>query len=112
MAGDTAQGEKLENGSCASASGGALGTKAFNTPMYVHVFAENGEALVTGADWMYDKIEWATVDDREKNFEELDLLPRLEIMRYNLKHFVECVRNGVGPSFDAETSTACVSWVT
>ena len=53
-----------------------------------------------------------TVDDREKNFEELDLLPRLEIIRYNLKHFVECVRHGVGPSFDAETSTACVSRVT
>ena len=47
-----------------------------------------------------------------ETLEELDLLPRLEIMRYNLKHFVECVRNGVGPSFDAETSTACVSWVT
>ena len=28
--------------------------------------------------------QMGTVDDREKNFEELDLLPRLEIIRYNL----------------------------
>jgi hypothetical protein len=32
---------------------------------------------------MYDKIEWATVDDREK-------------------HFVECVRHGVAPVIGPE----------
>jgi len=64
--------------------------------------------LVIRADWMYNKIEWATEDDREKNFEELDLLPRLEIIRYNLKHFVECVRHGVAPSCDAEDDLNCM----
>ena len=38
---------------------------------------------------MYDKIEWATVCDREK-------------------HFVECVRHGVAPSCDAEDDLNCM----
>ena len=38
---------------------------------------------------MYDKIEWAAVDDREK-------------------HFVECVCHGVAPSWDAEDDLNCM----
>ena len=41
---------------------------------------------------MYDKIEWAAVDDREK-------------------HFVECVRHGVAPSCDVEDDLNCMCTV-
>ena len=93
---------EFENGSYAAANGGAIGAKAFSTPMYVHVFAENGEARVTGPDWMYNKVEWATTDDTELSVQEYSLPQRRQIMIYNLEHFVECVRDGVAPSCDAE----------
>jgi predicted dehydrogenase len=99
---------EFENGSYAAANGGAIGTTSFKTPMYVHVFAENGEARVTGPDWMYDSIEWATTDDKEMNVEKFDLPHRRQIMIYNLAHFAACVRDGLAPSCDAEDGLNCM----
>jgi len=93
---------EFENGSCAAVNGGGLGTPAFGVPMYVHVYAENGEALVSGDGWMYDKIEWALRDDGEKSVEEFELPPRRQIMRYNMEHFIQCVRDGATPTCGAE----------
>jgi predicted dehydrogenase len=99
---------EFENGSYAAANGGAIGTTSFQTPMYVHVFAENGEARVTGPDWMYSKIEWATTDDKEMRVEEFSLPDRRQIMLYSLAHFTECVRDGAAPSCDAEDGLNCM----
>ena len=99
---------EFENGSYAAANGGAIGTTSFQTPMYVHVFAENGEARVTGPDWMYNKIEWATTDDKEMRVEEFSLPDRRQIMLYSLGHFTECARDGAAPSCDAEDGLNCM----
>lgn len=93
---------EFENGSYAAANGGGLGTSAFGVPMFVHLYAENGEALVTGSNWMYDRIAWALAGDSEKTVEEFDLPPRRQIMRYNLEHFIQCVRDDATPSCGAE----------
>jgi len=93
---------EFENGSSAAVNGGGLGSSAFGVPMYVHVYAENGEALVTGPTWMYDRIEWALHEDDEKSVEEFDLPPRRQIMRYNMEHFVQCVRDRATPTCGAE----------
>lgn len=92
---------EFENGSSAAINGGGLGSSAFGVPMYVHVYAENGEVLVTGSNWMYDKIEWALHGDDEKSVEEFHVPPRRQIMRYNMEHFIECVREGKTPSCGA-----------
>ncbi len=102
MAASAAAVIEFANGSSAAINGGGLGSRAFRGPMYVHVYAENGEALVTGPTWMYDKIEWALHEDDEKSVEVFDLPPRRQIMRYNMEHFIECVREGNTPSCGAE----------
>jgi len=93
---------EFENGSSAAVNGGSLGSKAFNVPMYVHVYAENGEALVTGDNWMYGRIEWALHEDKENSVEEFDVPPRRQIMRYNMEHFIQCVRDRATPTCGAE----------
>ncbi len=69
--------------------------------MFVHVYAENGEALVTGTNWMYEKLTWALMEDSGKRIEEFEIPPRTQIMRYNLKHFIRCLQNNQKPSCTA-----------
>ncbi|NOZ20447.1 MAG: Gfo/Idh/MocA family oxidoreductase [Planctomycetes bacterium] len=102
MAASAAAVIEFENGSSAAINGGGLGSSAFGVPMYVHVYAENGEALVTGPTWMYDRIEWALTGDSEKSLEEFDLPPRRQIMRYSMEHFLQSVRNQTPPTCGAE----------
>ncbi len=83
---------KYENGSVAVLNGGGLGTAAMAAePMSIHVFGANGEAYVTGRDWQYKAIDFASrVDSKPTNI-IWDTPPRFQLMKYNLHEFVSCV---------------------
>ena len=94
---------QFENGSHAFVNAGGLGTIAFSAPMFVRVFAEKGEARVTGADWMFGRVEWALHgDDAEIHDESYEIPPRRQILRYNMKNFIRVVREGIAPPCSAQ----------
>lgn len=83
---------KYENGSVAVLNGGGLGTNAMAAePMSMHVFGEKGEAIVTGRDWQYKAIRFASRTDKEPTTLAWEAPPRFQLMRYNLREFVSCV---------------------
>ena len=85
---------KYENGSVAVLNGGGLGTNAMAAePMSMHVFGEKGEAIVTGRDWQYKAISFATRTDKAPTTLAWEVPPRFQLMRYNLREFVTCVIN-------------------
>jgi predicted dehydrogenase len=85
---------KYENGSVAVLNGGGLGTNAMAAePMSMHVFGENGEAIVTGRDWQYKAIQFATRTDKVPSAIAWDVPPRFQLMRYTLREFVSCIIN-------------------
>jgi predicted dehydrogenase len=94
---------EFENGSHALANAGGIGTWAFSAPMYVKVYAENGEALVSGGNWIYHKVMWALHgQDETLHEEELEGPPRMEILRQNMMAFAQVVRDGIDPPCSAE----------
>jgi predicted dehydrogenase len=83
---------KYENGSVAVLNGGGLGTNAMAAePMSMHVFGEKGEAIVTGRDWQYKAIKYASRMDKEPTAISWEVPPRFQLMRYNLREFVSCI---------------------
>lgn len=56
---------RFASGAVASVTGGALGADALRTPTWLDVYAEKGQALVTGIDHMYDTLTWGRADDSE-----------------------------------------------
>ena len=94
---------QFENGSHALANAGGLGSRAFNVPMCVKVYAENGEALASGANWVYHKVAWALCGPNETLREEaLEGPPRWEILRQNMMAFARVVRGEIAPPCTAE----------
>jgi predicted dehydrogenase len=83
---------KYENGSVAALNGGGLGTNAMAAePMSMHVFGQNGEAIVTGRDWQYNAIRYASRTDQTPTALSWEAPPRFQLMRFNLREFVSCV---------------------
>ena len=94
---------RFENGSVAILNGGGLGTAAMAAePMSVHVFAENGEALVTGRDWLYKSLTYATRTDKIRTEKSWEPPPRFQIMRYNTREFARCLLENVPTACDLE----------
>ena len=93
---------RFESGAIASVTGGSLGADALRTPTWLDVYAEAGQALVTGIDHMYDTLTWGRFDDGEPTREHWPNPPlRTLIVRYALEEFVSSVRSGVQPESDA-----------
>jgi predicted dehydrogenase len=83
---------KYENSSVAVLNGGGLGTNAMAAePMSMHVFGQNGEAIVTGRDWQYKAINFASRSDKTPTAQTWEIPPRFQLMRYNLREFVSCI---------------------
>ena len=95
---------RFESGTVASVTGGALGTNHLRTPTWLDVYAEKGQALVTGIDHMYDTLTWETFDDSGDPTREHWPNPPLRtlIMRYAIEEFVNSVRTGTQPACDAD----------
>ena len=93
---------RFQSGAVASVTGGSLGADALRTPTWLDVYAEKGQALVTGIDHMYDTLTWGRVDDDEPTREHWPNPPlRTLIVRYALEEFVSSVRSRVQPASDA-----------
>lgn len=93
---------RFQSGAVASVTGGALGANALRTPTWLDVYAEGGQALVTGIDHMYDTLTWGRFDDGEPTRAHWPNPPlRTLIVRYALEEFVSSVRNQVQPESDA-----------
>lgn len=102
---------KYENGSVAVLNGGGLGTNAMAAePMSMHVFGEKGEAIVTGRDWQYKAIQFATRTDKAPTAIAWEVPPRFQLMRYTLHEFVSCVINKqpTACGLDAGLKAQCV----
>jgi len=83
---------RYESGAVAVLNGGGLGTNAMAAePMSMHVFGQNGEAIVTGRDWQYKAINFATRTDKAPTALSWETPPRFQLMRYNLREFVSCI---------------------
>lgn len=94
---------RFESGAVAAVTGGALGANALRTPTWLDVYAQNGQALVTGIDHMYDTLTWGTVDDSEPTRSHWPNPPlRTLIVRYALEEFISSVRTGNQPASDAD----------
>lgn len=94
----------FESGAVASVTGGALGANNLRTPTWLDVYAEKGQALVTGIDHMFDTLTWGRSDDSGEPNRQHWPNPRLRtlIVQYALAEFVDCVRTGRQPECDAD----------
>ncbi|HUX19862.1 MAG TPA: Gfo/Idh/MocA family oxidoreductase [Spirochaetia bacterium] len=92
---------EFKNRSHALVNIGGLGTNAYKNPMFVRVYAEHGEASVSGEDWRFSVVEWALADDTEPRREELEQPARFEVPRFNLMNFARVVRDGIAPPCSA-----------
>ena len=95
---------RFESGAVASVTGGALGADALRTPTWLDVYAETGQALVTGIDHMYDTLTWGRFDDKGEPTRQHWPNPPLRtlIVRYAIETFVNAVRTGAQPESDAD----------
>jgi len=94
---------EFEGGAHAVVNGGGIATHAFNVPMYVKVYAENGEMLVSGGNWVYDKVAWATHGPGEEvRIEDLPGPPRMELLRQNMMQFARLARGEIESPCSAE----------
>ena len=94
---------RFASGAVASVTGGALGANALRTPTWLDVYAEKGQALVTGIDHMYDTLTWGTAEAAAPTREHWPNPPlRTLIVQYALEEFVRSLRSGEQPESDAE----------
>lgn len=100
---------QFENGGTAALTCGALGAQAFNMPTYINIFTENGQAKVTGDDHMFETLTWATRDDKEVKTQSWEQPPRSQIVRYSMRHFVDCLRSGEQPTATLEDGIIAVA---
>ncbi len=89
---------RFENGAIASLVGGGMSTNAIDTRTWLNVYTENGQGLVTGIAHMYDTLSWARRSDPDATTQTWENPPRLQIMRYSMRHFIDCVKSGATPS--------------
>ena len=99
---------KYENGVTVMLNAGGYSTQAFKNPTYIHVYGTKGEARVTGSDWMYTDLMYAA--NESKAPWKISFAPpeRFELMEYNLRHFVECVKERKKPSCGFEDGLTAV----
>lgn len=94
---------EFAGGCTAVANVGGLGTWAFGTPMQIRIFAESGEARISGDDWTYGRVEWALRGSEETMYEETmtgeehPAPPRNELLRCNIEQFARVVHEGIEP---------------
>ena len=95
---------RFESGAVASVTGGSLGANCLRTPTWLDVYAEKGQALVTGIDHMFDTLTWGTAaDEGEPKREHWPNPPlRTLIVRYALEEFVNSIRSGNQPESNAD----------
>lgn len=94
---------EFEGGAHAVVNGGGIASMAFNTPQYVKVYAEKGEMLVSGSNWVYDKVVWALHGKGESlRVEELPGPPRAELLRQNMMEFVRLAKGEIQSPCSAE----------
>jgi predicted dehydrogenase len=89
---------RFESGAVASLVGGGMSTNAIDTRTWLNVYTEHGQGLVTGIAHMYDTLSWARRADKEAVTGTWENPPRLQIMRYSLRHFVDSIKSGAAPS--------------
>jgi predicted dehydrogenase len=93
---------EFQGGCHALANIGCLGAPAHNTPMFVRVIADKGEAWVTGDNWRFGNVRWApAAKDAKVVAEEYEMPPRFEIHRYNIMNFITVIRDKVQPPVGA-----------
>ena len=91
------------NGSHAVVNGGGIATDAFNVPMYVKVYAEKGEMLLSGSFWVYDRVTWALKGRGEElHVEEIPGPPRMELLRQSMTQFARLVRGEIASPCTAD----------
>ena len=95
---------RFESGAVASVTGGSLGANALRTPTWLDVYAEKGQALVTGIDHMFDTLTWGRAEGEGEPTREHWPNPPLRtlIVRYAIEEFVNSVRTGEQPESDAD----------
>jgi len=94
---------RFESGAVASVTGGSLGADILRTPTWLDVYAEKGQALVTGIEHMFDTLTWGRSDDSGEPSRQHWPNPRLRtlIVQYALAEFIDSVRTGRQPESDA-----------
>ena len=95
---------RFASGAVASVTGGALGANCLRTPTWLNVYTENGQALVTGIDHMYDTLSWGRAADQGEPKREHWPNPPLRtlIVQYALGEFVNGIRRGKQPESNAD----------
>jgi predicted dehydrogenase len=89
---------KFVGGGAAALTAGGVGARVFDQPTFLSVCTAHGQARVTGPSHMYDTLVWARRDAKRLSRETWELPPRRQIMRYAMRHFVDCVKSGQKPS--------------
>ena len=94
---------RFESGAVASVTGGSLGADILRTPTWLDVYAEKGQALVTGIEHMFDTLTWGRSDDSGEPSRQHWPNPRLRtlIVQYAIAEFIDSVRTGRQPESDA-----------
>ena len=88
---------RFAGGAVATLTGGSLGVPAMGTPATLSVYAEHGQARLTGTDHMFNDLTWATADADAPTRETWPLPPRGRISADALRHFAAAVRAGTAP---------------
>jgi len=99
----------FENGSAACLMCGGVGSAGFDQEPRLNVVTENGQAILSGADHMWDTVRWSARDASNVQSFSSERPPKPSIVRYSLAHFGECVRTGAKPTCGIEeglTATA------
>jgi predicted dehydrogenase len=83
---------RYQDGAVATLNGGGLGTTAMAAePLSVHVFGRGGEAIVTGRDWLYTTLKYASRTDKEPTTKTVEPPARFKLMGFNTREFARCV---------------------
>jgi len=95
---------RFASGAVASVTGGSLGANCLRTPTWLDVYTENGQALVTGIDHMYDTLSWGRAADQGEPKREHWPNPPLRtlIVQYAVEEFVNGIRTGNQPESNAD----------
>lgn len=88
---------RFVNGTAATLTGGALGAAALATPARLSLYTANGQAVLSGRDHAFSRLEWATATDKTAHLEEWPPPNREEIASPAMEHFVTSLREGTRP---------------
>jgi len=89
---------RFKNGSAACFMCGGVGSAGFDQEPRINVVTENGQAILSGADHMWDALRWSPRGTRDVQSFTSVHPPREQIIRYSLGHFGECIRTGAKPT--------------